>query len=357
MIAIQGAYRDRSVTDISNNTRTQMLSESTTLSSAVSFSPGSPAIRVARPSLPLSGTLTASFHHLLSISADEESDDVYAIFLRAETVSFCVEHLASVPILTKETQQPTILDGLNVVKGRGGFWTKIVVLTVTPDGVELHDPESNVSSTEPRGQHVAVYPIERIAQMDCVIDDEDFGDMFCFVTYHKVQHVIHVFQCGTFNITPKHVQTTLNPQKQARLMTRALFHRAQSHANALIQLNGEKKALKTLLAERGPTAGGGFLPTAMQPKKFMQPVFGDHRYNPVPVTPQPVRDASKTSYTQSDWLKKSPTDLLSNAPIGRRRVSNSSEHSDTPDSPIKATSFISDPATTTKMDDNVKVGF
>ena len=42
--------------------------------------------------------------------------------------------------------------------------------------------------------NVANYPIERIARTDSIFDDEDFGDLFSFITYHKVQHVVHLFQ-------------------------------------------------------------------------------------------------------------------------------------------------------------------
>eukprot|EP00912_Choanoflagellata_sp_UC4_P000836 UC4_evm1s514 len=104
-----------------------------------------------------------------------------------EKTWFSVEHLASIPIQKQYIAEPTPEDGLWAVKEFGGMWTKNMSIQINSAGVILADPDNS-------NQKLAMHRIEEITQSAAILDDEDFGDLTAYVTEHKKNSVVHIFQ-------------------------------------------------------------------------------------------------------------------------------------------------------------------
>jgi len=95
---------------------------------------------------------------------------------------FPVEHLASVTIEMKQIYSPTVEDGVWAIKEFGGFWTKTMDLNISIEGVILQNDQSH--------QELQRHPVASVASTGCLLDDEDFGDLFCFITKHSSHHQV-----------------------------------------------------------------------------------------------------------------------------------------------------------------------
>jgi hypothetical protein len=79
------------------------------------------------------------------------------------------------------------------------MWTKQIELSIQPDSVQLRDllPRHGPSATPP--PLLAEYPIKTIVKASFVLRDEDFGDLFAFVSAARKAHIVHVFQCKSMS--------------------------------------------------------------------------------------------------------------------------------------------------------------
>lgn len=131
---------------------------------------------------------------------------------------FPVEHLASVKIEMRHIYNPSIEDGVWAIKEFGGFWTKTMDLNVSPDSVVLQDDQSH--------KELSRHSIGDITQTGVLLDEEDFGDVFCFITKHNNHHKVHIFQVlegfeTVFDPSQRRpVTKSLPTDFQARLMAR-----------------------------------------------------------------------------------------------------------------------------------------
>lgn len=131
-----------------------------------------------------------------------------------EETLFGAEHLHSVEIPFKDLAEPSLDIALWFVKEHGGMWTKNVNIQFTSQGVMAYDLDNERNSR--------FFHMSTIIDSQHIVGDEDFGDMFCFITRHKRSHIVHLFQV---NHTPWHAPSSHrgSPTKKKRRSSPSSF--------------------------------------------------------------------------------------------------------------------------------------
>ena len=135
------------------------------------------------------------------------------------------------------------------------MWTKNMLIQVNAAGVILADPDNS-------NQKLAMHRIEEITQSAAILDDEDFGDLTAYVTEHKKNSVVHIFQ--TRDSAPDTKLTITGgmnrPPFEQSDASKALFDHASTLAAEIgFELVGEKTGGGSdgnFIADRIPTLDG-----------------------------------------------------------------------------------------------------